>query len=148
LIVAYDRAQLQNPGDPVTHFTAGRLLGLRGEGERAQEAFQRGFALQPHHPEARLNHAAMQMTCGDLDAARGSLQNPPRPEPPGLLKMEAAVALRDADLPAAVSLLKDHLQANPGDAESWPTLSEIQAKLGNFEAFEESRRKGRRAEGG
>jgi Flp pilus assembly protein TadD len=134
----------------VTHFTAGRLLGLRGEGERAEEAFQRGFALQPHHPEARLNHAAMQMTRGDLDAARESLQilRDRAPSTPGLLKMEAAVALRDADLPAAASLLQQHLQANPGDAEAWLTLSEIQLKLGDFQASEESNRKGREACGG
>jgi cytochrome c-type biogenesis protein CcmH/NrfG len=62
--------------------------------------------------------------------------------------MEAAVALRDADLAGAASLLQEHLQANPGDTEAWLTLSEIQVKLGNFEASEESRRKGRRAEGG
>jgi tetratricopeptide (TPR) repeat protein len=150
LVVAYDRALLQNPGDAVTHFTAGRLLGLRGEGERAEEAFQRGFALQPHHPEARLNHAAMQMTRGDLDAARESLQilRDRAPSTPGLLKMEAAVALRDADLPAAASLLQQHLQANPGDTEAWLTLSEIQLKLGDFSASEESRRKGQGAEGG
>jgi tetratricopeptide (TPR) repeat protein/lysophospholipase L1-like esterase len=149
LIVAYDRAQLQNPADPVTHFTAGRLLGLRGEGERAEEAFQRGFALQPHHPEARLNHAAMQMTRGDLDAARGSLQilRSRNPRAPGLLKMEAAVALRDADLAGAASLLQEHLQANPRDTEAWLTLSEIQLKLGDFEASEESRRRGREVAG-
>ena len=149
LVVAYDRAQLQNPADPVTHFTAGRLLGLRGEGERAEEAFQHGFALQPHHPEARLNHAAMQMTRGDLDAARASLQilRSRNPRAPGLLKMEAAVALRDADLAGAASLLQEHLQANPRDTEAWLTLSEIQLKLGDFEASEESRRRGREVAG-
>ena len=150
LVVAYDRALLQNPGDAVTHFTAGRLLGLRGEGERAEEAFQRGFALQPHHPEARLNHAAMQMTRGDLDVARESLQilRSRAPSTPGLRKMEAAVALRDADLPGAASILQEHLQSNPGDAEAWLTLSEIQLKLGDFQASEESSRKGREAGGG
>jgi cytochrome c-type biogenesis protein CcmH/NrfG len=92
----------------------------------------------------------MQMTRGDLDAARGSLQilRARAPSTPGLLKMEAAVALRDADLAGAASLLQEHLQANPGDAEAWLTLSEIQVKLGNFEASEESRRKGQGAEGG
>jgi cytochrome c-type biogenesis protein CcmH/NrfG len=62
--------------------------------------------------------------------------------------MEAAVALRDADLAGAVSLLQEHLQTRPGDAEAWLTLSEIQLKLGDFESSEESGRKGREAAGG
>ena len=143
LIVAYERAQLQNPDDPVTHFTAGRLLGMRGEGERAEEAFQRGFALQPNSPDGRLNHAAMQMTRGDLDAARASLAALRRydPQAAGLLKMEAAIALRDADLPTAARLLQQHLARSPTDAGSWLTLSEVQMKLGDFDAAEQSRQK-------
>jgi cytochrome c-type biogenesis protein CcmH/NrfG len=58
------------------------------------------------------------------------------------------VALRDADLAGAASLLQEHLQANPGDAEAWLTLSEIQLKLGDFGASKESRLKGREAGGG
>ena len=143
LIVAYERAQLQNPADPVTHFTAGRLLGLRGEGERAESAFQRGFALQPNSPDARLNHAAMQMARGDLDAARGSLSvlRAYDPQAAGLLPMEAAIALRDADLPAAAQLLRQHLARSPNDADSWLTLAEVQMRLGDFPASEESRRR-------
>ena len=143
LIVAYERAQLQNPDDPVTHFTAGRLLGLRGEGERAEAAFQRGFALQPNSPDGRLNHAAMQMARGNLDAARASLAALRRydPQAAGLLKMEAAIALRDADLPAAAQLLQQHLARSPEDAGSWLTLSEIQTRLGDFPAAEASREK-------
>jgi hypothetical protein len=143
LVVAYDRAQLQNPADPVTHFTAGRLLGLRGEGERAEEAFQRGFALQPNSPDGRLNHAAMQMARGNLDAARDSLAALRRYDPlaAGLLKMEAAIALRAADLPAAAKLLQQHLARSPTDAGSWLTLSEVQTRLGDFPAAEESREK-------
>jgi hypothetical protein len=142
LVVAYERAQLQNPSDPVTHFTAGRLLGLRGEGERAEEAFQRGFALQPNSPDGRLNHAAMQMARGDLDAARASLAILRGYDPlaSGLLKMEAAIALRDADLPAAARLLQQHLARSLDDAGSRLTLSEIQTRLGDFPAAEESRR--------
>jgi len=92
----------------------------------------------------------MQMTRGDLDAARESLQilRSRAPSTPGLRKMEAAVALRDADLPGAASILQEHLQANPGDAEAWLTLSEIQLKLGDFSASEESRLKGRETGGG
>ena len=147
LVVAYERAQLQNPADPVTHFTAGRLLGLRGEGQRAEAAFQRGFALQPNSPEARLNHAAMQMTRGDLDAARASLEVLRRydPQASGLLKMDAAIALRDADLPAAAGFLQQHLARSPQDADSWLMLSEIQMKTGDFPAAQESRRRAEEA---
>lgn len=148
LVVAYERAQLQNADDPVTHFTAGRLLGLRGEGERAEEAFQRGFALQPNSPDGRLNHAAMQMARGNLDAARASLSTLRSYDPlaSGLLKMEAAIALRDADLPAAAGLLQQHLARSPTDAGSWLTLSEVQMKLGQFDAADQSRQKASAAE--
>lgn len=144
IIVAYERAQLQNPRDPLIHFAAGRLLGMRGEGTRAEEAFARGFALQPLNITARLNFAAMQIARGDTDAARASLQIIEKfdPQADGLLKMQSALALREAELPAAAALLQKHLAACPDDAESWLTLSEIQLKLGDHEAAESSRRRG------
>ena len=143
IAVAYERAQLQNPRDPLAHFTAARLFGLRGEGIRAEEAFQRGFALQPNHNDALLNHAAMQMSRGDTEAARASLQILEKydPQANGLIKMQAAVAMREAELPQAAALLQKHLALNPGDTESWLTLSEIQLKLGDFPASEVSRQK-------
>ncbi|MFM7205682.1 MAG: tetratricopeptide repeat protein, partial [Planctomycetaceae bacterium] len=97
-----------------------------------------------------LNYAAMQMTRGDTESARASLDALEKydPQANGLLKMQAAVALREAELPRAASILQEHLQSNPGDAEAWLTLSEIQLKLGDFSASEESRRKGREAGGG
>ena len=146
IVVAYERAQLQNPRDPLVHFTAGRLLGLRGEGVRAEEAFQQGFALQPNFNDALLNHAAMQMSRGDTETARASLSALEKydPQANGLLKMQAAVAMREAELPEAAALLQKHLALNPGDAESWLTLSEIQLKLGDFPASEASRQKGKR----
>ncbi|MFM8683188.1 MAG: tetratricopeptide repeat protein [Chthoniobacterales bacterium] len=146
IVVAYERAQLQNAADPVTHFTAGRLLGLRGEGARAEEAFARGFALQPNHPDARLNYAAMQMTRGDTESARASLDALEKydPQANGLLKMQAAVALREAELPRAAELLQKHLAKNPDDSESWLTLSEVQLRLGDFAGSEASQQKGKR----
>ena len=147
LIVAYERAQLQNPRDPLTHFTAGRLLGLRGEGERAVEAFQRGFALQPDNTAALLNYAAMQSTRGDTESARAALDTLQKfdPRAEGLLKMQAAVALREAELPEAAALLEKHLARNPADTDAWLTLSEIQLKLGDFPASEASRQKAKEA---
>jgi len=145
IIVAYERAQLQNAGDPATHFTAGRLLGLRGEGERAEEAFRRGFALQPHNPVALLNYAAMQSKRGDTESAREALDVLEKydPQADGLLKMRAAVALREAELPQAAELLQKHLARNPGDAEAWLILSEVQLKLGDFAGSEASWQKGK-----
>jgi cytochrome c-type biogenesis protein CcmH/NrfG len=55
--------------------------------------------------------------------------------------MEAAIALRDADLPAAARLLQQHLARSPDDAGSWLTLSEVQTRLGDFPAAEQSRQR-------
>lgn len=147
IIVAYERAQLQNPRDPLTHFTAGRLLGLRGEGQRAIEAFRRGFALQPYNTAALLDYAAMQSTRGDTDSSRAALATVEKydPQADGLLKMQAAVSLREAELPEAAELLKKHVARSPEDSEAWLTLSEVQLKLGDFAASEVSRRKGKEA---
>jgi len=125
------------------HFTAGRLFGLRGEGVRAEEAFRRGFALQPNYNDALLNHAAMQMSRGDTETARASLSALEKYDPHanGLIKMQAAVAMREAELPQAAALLQKHLAQNPDDPESWLTLSEIQLKLGDFAGSEASRQK-------
>ncbi|NCY16466.1 MAG: hypothetical protein EBX39_06805 [Actinobacteria bacterium] len=118
IIVAYECAQLQNARDPLTHFTAGRLFGLRGEGVRAEEAFARGFALQPDNAAALLNYAAMQTTRGDTDSACDALRKLEKfdPQAGGLLKMQAAVAMRKAELPEAAALLRKHLALDPGDA--------------------------------
>jgi len=59
--------------------------------------------------------------------------------------MQAAVAMREAELPEAAALLQKHLALSPEDAESWLILSEIQLKLGDFPASEASRQKGKAA---
>ncbi|MBE2181183.1 MAG: hypothetical protein IAE97_12000 [Chthoniobacterales bacterium] len=141
LVVAYERAVLQNPHDPAIHFTAGRLLGVRGEGERAEDAFQQGFLLQPLNTEARLNHAAMQMMRGDNETARASLEIlkefSPRAE--GLARMESALLMREGNLPAAATLLESHLAENQNDIGGWEMLAELQLRLGQYEASEQSR---------
>ena len=147
IIVAYDRAVLRNPDDPLVHFTAGRLLGLRGEGEHAEESFRRGFALDPRNAAARLDYAAMQLARGKTDEARatvGALREFD-PRAPGLDRMEAAVAAREGDLSAAAALLDKHLRESPDDAAAWLTLAEIQFKLGDFPAYEASRGKAKAA---
>ena len=147
LVVAYERAVLQNAHDPAIHFTAGRLLGVRGEGERAQDAFQQGFLQQPFNSEARLNHAAMQMMRGDHETARASLEilkeYSPRAE--GLARMESALLMREGNLPAAATLLETHLAENQGDAGGWDMLAELQLRLGQYEASEQSRQRARTA---
>ncbi len=148
LVVAYDRAVLQNPVDPLVHFSAGRLLGARGEGVRAEEAFQRGFALQPDNAEARLNYAAMQLARGNTAEARTSLEALGKfdPRAPGLAKMGAAVTAREGDLPGAVAQLEKNLGRNPKDADSWLMLADLQMLLGNFDAAGESRRRAKACE--
>jgi tetratricopeptide (TPR) repeat protein/lysophospholipase L1-like esterase len=143
LIVAYDRALLRNPADAVTHFTAGRLLGLRGEGERAGEAFAAGFALQPNFPDARFNYVAMQLQRGRTDEARAAMDALRRfdPDLSGVAKMDAAIALREGDTAAAASLLQKHLRLRPEDAESWRTLAILQRRLGRPAEAEESQRR-------
>jgi lysophospholipase L1-like esterase len=120
LRAAYDTAARRNPDDPLVHFTAGRLFGLRGEGDRAEDAFARGFALRPYDTEGRLNHAAFQLQRGRTDLARVSLDVLRKSEPdnPGLLQMEAALALRDGDRPAAARLLRAYLRQRPGDEDA------------------------------
>jgi predicted Zn-dependent protease len=110
----------RNPDDPLLHFTAGRLFGLRGEGDRAEAAFARGFALRPYDTEGRLNHAAFQLQRGRTDLARVSLDalRESEPDNPGLLQMEAALALRDGDRPAAARLLRAYLRQRPADEEA------------------------------
>lgn len=120
LVAAYEVAARRNPGDPVVHFTAGRLLGLRGEGERAEEAFARGFALRPGDSEGRLNHAAFQLQRGRADLARESLEilRSFDGEPSGRLRLEAAVAMREGDRARAIESLQQYLRLRPGDEEA------------------------------
>ena len=148
IVVAYDRAALQNPDDPLVHFTAGRLLGARGEGVRAEEAFDRGFELQPNHAEARLNYAAMQLARGKTAEARDSLEILRKfdPHAAGLAKMDAAIALREDQPSRAAALLEKHLQKHPDDASAWFMLADAQLLLGNPEAAEQSRQRAKARE--
>ncbi|MEX1045111.1 MAG: tetratricopeptide repeat protein [Chthoniobacterales bacterium] len=140
LVIAYDRAALQNPADPLIHFTAARLFALRGEGQRAEQAFAAGFALQPNFADARFNYAAMQIQRGRIDEARAAMDALRRfdPDLSGLAKMDAAIALREGDAATAASLLQRHLRGRPEDAESWRTLATLQQRLGQNAAAEES----------
>jgi len=130
LVVAYERARLANPDDPLVPFTAGRLFGVRGEGVRAEEAFAAGFALHPAFADGRLNYAAMQLQRGYLDEARASLDalRSFAPNLAGLAKMEAAVALRQGDHARAIPLLEKHLRLRPEDNEAREMLKKIRAK--------------------
>ena len=129
LVAAYEEAAQRCPDDPQLHFTAGRLFGLRGEGERAEEAFARGFALRPGDSEGRLNHAAFQLQRGRTDLACESLQflRSFRGEPSGRLRLEAAIALREGNRNEAARLLHQYLSLRPGDEEARTLLGQLEA---------------------
>ena len=148
IVVAYDRAALQSPDDPLAHFAAGRLLGARGEGERAEEAFRRGFALQPNNADARLNYAAMQLARGDAGEASASLDALAEfdSRAPGAAKIRAAIAARGSDWAGAAALLEKHLRQSPDDASAWLMLADLQMRLGEFDAAEQSRQRAKACE--
>jgi tetratricopeptide (TPR) repeat protein len=129
LVAAYQSAAGRNPDDPAVHFTAGRLLGLRGEGDLAEAAFERGFALRPGDSEGRLNYAAFQMQRGRTDLARESLDilRSFDGEPSGRLRLEAAIALREGDRAEAIALLQQYLRLRPGDEEATALLKQLRA---------------------
>jgi tetratricopeptide (TPR) repeat protein len=120
LVAAYGTAAQRSPDDPLVHFTAGRLFGLRGEGDLAEQAFARGFALRPNDVDGRLNYAAFQLQRGRADLARDALEILRRfdIEVPGMLRLEAALAMREGNRAAAVSLLRKYLRQRPGDEEA------------------------------
>jgi predicted Zn-dependent protease len=128
LLAAYQAAAQRCPGDPQLHFTAGRLFGLRGEGESAEEAFARGFALRPGDSEGRLNHAAFQLQRGRTDLARESLQvlRSFDAEPSGRLRLETAIALREGNRAEAARLLHQYLRLRPGDEEARALLGQLE----------------------
>ena len=127
LVSAYEAAALSNPNDPLVHLAAGRLLGLRGEGETAGQAFARGFALRPNDRDGRLNYAAFQLQRGRTDLARESLEalRGFDSEPSSLLRVEAAIALREGKRAEAVSLLRQYLRFRPGDEEARGLLDRV-----------------------
>jgi len=104
------------------------LFGLRGEGESAEEAFARGFALRPGDSEGRLNHAAFQLQRGRTDLARESLQvlRSFDAEPSGRLRLETAIALREGNRAEAARLLHQYLRLRPGDEEARALLGQLE----------------------
>ncbi len=117
---AYGTATQRSPDDPLLHFTAGRLVGLRGEGDLAERAFARGFALRPNDAEGRLNYAAFQLQRGRSDLARNALEALRKfgTEVPGMLRLEAALAMREGNRTAAVAFLRKYLGQRPDDEEA------------------------------
>ena len=129
LIAAYEAAVAVNEDDPLVHFTAARLLGLRGEGDLAEQAFARGFALRPNDAEGRLNYAAFQLQRGRADLARESIEALRRfdADVPGIARMEAALAMREGDRGAGASWLREYLRQRPGDEEAKSMLEQMGA---------------------
>ncbi|MBJ7327207.1 MAG: tetratricopeptide repeat protein, partial [Chthoniobacterales bacterium] len=84
---------------------------------------------------------------GETDLARASLDQLKEYDPAatGLTKLEAALALREGELPAGAALFEKHLAQSPGDADAWATLSEIQMRLGEYDASERSRQRAKEA---
>ncbi len=92
LLEAYQEAVALRSDDALTHFTAGRLLGLQRSFDSADKAFRAGFALMPNHSEAWLNYGMMSLARQNLAGAREALERVEQidPQAKGLMILRSA----------------------------------------------------------
>ncbi len=116
---------------PEFHFVRGSVLQTLGRAAEAEAAYGDALALDPRHPEARLDRAALALERGEL---RGALADAellltlwPGSEKPWNLR--AIAAARGGELPAAAGALSQSVLAWPGDAAVWHELGRMALRL-------------------
>jgi Tetratricopeptide repeat len=114
------------------HFLRGLVLEAVGQPDAARAAYGDALALDPSHPEARVNRASLRLdardVAGALQDAAALLAQYPRAEKGWNLRGLAAVAA--GDLPSACEALQRSVELWPCDASTWHLLGQLRLELG------------------
>ncbi|MHC4845903.1 MAG: tetratricopeptide repeat protein [Planctomycetota bacterium] len=120
---------------PTFHFVRGLALEAAGRPVEARAAYADALALDRHHPEARLNRAALALDQGDTDLALADaallVRMHPEAEKPWTLRARAA--LRLGDLPGAAAALATSTRLWPSDPAAWHELGRMLLQGGQTE---------------
>lgn len=118
------------------HYELGMTRGVLGRGDDAVQALRKALAVNPDLADAWRELADHLAAAGDEEGAdiartrhiRTSVRDP--------RLMTAAAAMGENRIPAAESLLREHLRQHPTDVVAIRMLAEIAARLGRYGAAE------------
>jgi hypothetical protein len=117
------------------HHERGLALSAAGRDAEALAAYGDALALDPHHPEARLNRAALALAAGDVATAVTDTEllvaMHPLAEKPWNLR--AHIALRSDDPRAAAGALAASTERWPSDPATWHELGRLLLQGGQTE---------------
>jgi len=112
---------------PVFHHVRALLLEAAGDVPGARAAYGDALQLDPTHPQARLNRAALSLALGELPSALADadelLRLYPLAEKPWNLRARAAAVA--GNLHAAAAALAESTAAWPSDAATWQLLGQL-----------------------
>ena len=110
-----------------------RALALEGVGDTAgaRAAYSDALALDPAHPQARLNRASLALAAGDLAAARAdaNLLQERYPFAEKAWNLRARVASLEGNTMGAAACLGASTEAWPSDAVTWQLLGRLLLEL-------------------
>ena len=125
-------AQTQ-PNWAMVHLDLGLALGCDGRGQEAIDALRRAVALKPELPQAWRVLGDHLMAAGEQEAADAAYASHVRHSTRDPRLLDAAIALAENRIPAAETLLREHLKQAPTDVAAIRMFAEVAARLGRNE---------------
>lgn len=128
------------PRDPALQEALGQALSANGEVLQAISAFGQLANLTPSSARPHLRVAELQMAKQDFAAAKAAVRKALSAEPDSLvgLRLSAALAVRDKQLPQALAMAKEAQQRHPDLAAGFSMEGEVQVMMGDKAAAEKA----------
>jgi tetratricopeptide (TPR) repeat protein len=120
------------PSHPVGWLLKGLAHGAVGQGDAAVVALRRALELAPALPDAWRALGDHLSAAGDTEGADAAYAQHIRYSTRDPRLVQAAIALRDNDIPQAEALLRQHLRQHPTDVVAIRMFAEVAARLERY----------------
>lgn len=126
------------PGEPALHDALGQALSANGEVQQAINTFGQLAGMTPSSAVPHLRVAELQMKKQDFAAARLAVRKALNADPGAVagLRLGAALAVRDKQLPQALSMAKEAQKRHPDNAAGFAMEGEVRVIMGDKPAAE------------
>src|SRR5689334_15549255 len=120
------------PNHPVGWLLKGLAHGAVGQGDAAVVALREALKLAPALPDAWRALGDHLSAAGDTEGADAAYAQQIRYSTGDPRLVQAAIALRDNDIPRAEALLRQHLRQHPTDVVAIRMFAEVAARLERY----------------
>jgi predicted Zn-dependent protease len=121
------------PDHPVAVMVVGLALGALGQGDAAVLELRHALKLNPAMPDAWRALADHLTVAGDTAGADAAYAQQIRYSTKDPRLVQAAIALRDNDIPQAEMLLREHLKQHPTDVAAIRMFAEVAARIERYQ---------------